>query len=294
MNKNEIISILRLLEDPDPKVYDVVKNTIIDNGELFRIYLENYCSFSSSALGVDRSEAILDELFWLKFEVKLKKYVSNPNSLLSEGVFLLETYFNRDVDEHQIEAYFDTILREVWIEMNNQLTGIEKIKIISKVLFTNNKFKKYPLGEFNPDYLSITNCLSYKKFVAPTISLLYCMIAQQSEIPVFPLEIPGIFLLGYVDEVLADAVFADNGNGIVFYFHPYDEGTLINQQIVEKYIKDNKVKTEVKNIEVLSYQKYLLFIFGLRIMALKQRKISGFCVDYADKVVDLLGKRRRV
>jgi hypothetical protein len=293
MNNNEIISLLRLLEDPDKSVYEIVRGKILENGEFFRIYLENYHSFSSNNLGIERSENILDEIFWLKFEKKLKDYAANPEPQLAEGVFLIETYFNRDVDINQIEAYFDSILREVWIELNNQLTGIEKVKVISKILFTENKFKKYPAGEFNPDYLSITNCLSYKKYVAPTISLLFSMIAQQTDIAVYPLDIPGIFLLGYVDEELAEAVFAENQNGIVFYFHPYDEGILVNQQIVEKYIKDNKVDISINKIKVLSYKDYLSFIFELRILALKQKNNKGFCINYAEKVVQMLGKSSR-
>ena len=293
MNNNEIISLLRLLEDPDKSVYEIVRGKILENGEFFRIYLENYHSFSSNNLGIERSENILDEIFWIKFEKKLKDYTLNPNPQLAEGVFLLETYFNRDVDVNQIEAYFDSVLREVWIELNNQLTGIEKVKIISKILFSENKFKKYPAGDFNPEYLSITNCLSYKKYVAPTISLLFSMIAQQTDIPVYPLDIPGIFLLGYVDEELAEAVFAENQNGIVFYFHPYDEGVLINQQIVEKYIKDNKIDLRINKIRVLSYINYLSFIFELRILALKQKNNRGFCVDYADKVIQIIGRSSR-
>jgi hypothetical protein len=293
MNKSEIVSLLRLLEDPDKGVYEIVRGKILENGEFFRIYLENYNSFSSNTIGIERSESILDEIFWLKFESKLKAYASNPEPQLATGVFLIETYFNRDVDINQIEAYFDSVLREVWIELNNQLTGIEKVKVISRIVFTENKFKKYPAGEFNPDYLSITNCLSYKKFVAPTISLLFSMIAQQTDIPVYPIDIPGIFLLGYVDEDLAEAVFAENQNGIVFYFHPYDEGVLINQPIVEKYIKDNKIDLSINKIKVLSYKDYLSFIFELRILALKQKNKKGFCVNYAEKVMQILGKSSR-
>jgi len=288
MNKNEIVSLLRLLEDPDYKVYEIVRDKILENGDFFKIYLENYHSFSSNTLGIDRSEELLDEIFYEKFENKLKKFLSKPDPQLAEGVFLLETFFNRDVDIAQIEAYFDDILRSVWIELNPQLTGIEKVKVINKVLFEELKFKKHPVGEFNPEYLSITGALSYKKYVAPTISLIYCMIAQQTDVPVYPLDIPGIFLLGYLDEELADTVFNDSSNGIVFYFHPYDEGTLINQQIVEKYLADNKIETNLVDVKTKSYVDYLAFMFSLRILALKQKKTKDFCLRYSKKVSNLL------
>jgi len=287
MNNNEIVSLLRLLEDPDNKVYEIVRDKILENGDFFKIYLENYHSFSSNNLGIDRSEVLLDSIFYEKFEIKLKKYVSQPKPQLAEGVFLLETYFDRDIDIDQLEANFDIILRSVWIELNNQLTGIEKVKVISKILFEEHKFKKYPVGEFNQEFLSFNNCLGYKKYIAPTISMLYCMIAQQTDIPVYPVEIPGIFLLGYVDEELADAVFDEENNGIVFYFHPYDDGTLINQQIIEKYLSDNKVDLKVNKLRTKSYLEYLSFMFDLRVLALKQKNPEHFSVKHAKLVKEI-------
>ncbi len=287
MNKNEIVSLLRLLEDPDYKVYELVRAKILEDGDFFKNYLENYYSFSANTLGINRSEEILDEIFFDKFEKKLKKYLSKPEPNLAEGVFLLETFFNRDLDIKEIEAYFDDILRSVWIELNSQLTGIEKVKVFNRVLFDELKFKKYPAGEFNPEYLSITGTLSYKKFVAPTISLIYCMLAQQTEIPVFPIDVQGIFLLGYVDEELANVVFDDNSNGVVFYFHPYDEGTMISQQILEKYLADNKIETKITSLKTKSYIDFLAFMFNLRILAIKQKKSEDFCLKYAKKVSTL-------
>ena len=291
MNNKEIISLLRLLEDPDNKVYELVREKILNDSDFFKIYLENYHSFSINNLGLDRSEELLDDIFYNKFEEKLKNYLSKSNPSLAEGVFILETYFNRDVDINQIEAYFDEILRSVWIELNEQLTGIEKVRVVGKILFDQYKFKKYPAGDYNTDYLSITNCLSYKKYVAPTISLLYCMIMQNTSIPAYPVDIPGLFLLGYHDKELADAVFDEKNNGIVFYFHPYDQGTLINQQIIEKYILDNKLDVKISKIKTISYLDYLIFNFELRLMAVKQKKKDDFCIKYADKVSSVLSNK---
>jgi hypothetical protein len=114
------------------------------------------------------------------------------------------------------------------------------------------------------------------------------MIAQQTDIPIFPIEIQGIFLLGYVDKELAEAVFNDDNNGIVFYFHPYDEGSLINQQVIEKYLYDNKIDIKLSSIKTQNYLEYLSFIFNLRILAIKQKKSDDFSLRYSKKVGVLL------
>ncbi|MDR2009649.1 MAG: transglutaminase-like domain-containing protein [Bacteroidales bacterium] len=287
MNKTEITSLLKLLEDPDGKVYSIVRDKIMDNSEMFKIYLENYHSLSIDNLALERSEHLLDEIFFKEFEEELVRYLKNPDSTLLQGALLLERYFNRDVDIKQLEENCDKIIKSVWLELNDQLTGFEKIQVINKVLFREHKFKKYPVGEFKEEYISFTNCISYRKYISPTISLLYCIIAQQANVPLFPADIPGIFLLAYKEELLSQDLFSQNRDEHVFYIHPYDEGGLVNPQIIEKYLKMQKISENISDIDIKTYTEFLFHLFELRIMILKQKNENGFEIDYAEKVMDI-------
>ena len=288
MNKTEIISLLKLLEDPDNNVYQILRSQILDNAELFRIYLENYHALSVNELALERSENLLEEIFLIGFEKQLETAINRRDSRLMECAVVLEQYFNRDLDTELLLKETEKIVKTVWIEFNEQLTGIEKVKLIGKMLFDNLNFKKYPVGEFKPEYLSFANCINYRKFVAPSISLLYCVIAEQVSLPLYPLGLPGLFLLSYVDEELADAVFEEKNNGAVFYIHPYDQGEFINHQLIEKYLKEHKIETKLEQIKNMSYLEYLAFFFEMRILALKHKKQEGFELNYADRILKIL------
>ena len=281
MNNNEIISLLKLLEDPDEKVFQIVKTKILDNSNSFKEYLENFHALSVNNYALERSEFLLDEIFYLEFEGDLKRYLKQENSSLIEGVAIIERYFNRDIDQNEIFAMNDEIRKAVWLELNDQLTGIEKLKVIGNVLFENLNFSKYPKGDIKSEYFSLYDSLRYKKYIAPSISLLYCIIAQEADIPLFSLEIPKIFLLSYVDKSLADAIFEEKTNGSVFYIHPYDEGQFINHQIIEKYLTDNKIETSLDDFVIKTYNEYLAFYFEMRILVLKSKKKDCFEVNYA-------------
>lgn len=287
MNNNEIMSLLRLLEDPDDSVFQAIKGKFLGEPEFFKDYLENYVALSYSEIGRSRADFILDEMFFLNFETELKNYLKNKKSRLIEGVAILETYFSRDVEQNEIIAIFDEINKKIWLEINEHLTGIEKVKLIGKILFEKEEINSLPSGEISAKYLSMFNCMIQKKYSSPSLALMYCMIAQESEVPLFPLFVPGLFLLSYIDKELADAVFQKKTNGSVFYIHPYDKGEFINHQIIEKYLEDNKIKKSLDEIEIMTYNRFLGFYFEMRILVLKKKKKDSFEVRYAEDVLKL-------
>ncbi|MDD2385578.1 MAG: transglutaminase family protein [Bacteroidales bacterium] len=285
MNKTEIISLLKLLEDPDENVFNILREQILDKSELFHVYLENYHALSINELALKRSEILLDEIFIENLEKRLIKVLKTKGQNLLDAVLIIEEYFNRDIDAEQIKEETNKIIQSIWLELNDQLTGIEKVKLIGNVLFEKLNFKKYPVGEFKPRYLSFANCINDRKYVSPNIALLYCIIAQETSLPLFPIDLPGIFLLSYVDKELANAVFEDNNNGAVFYIYPYDQGEFINHQILEKYLKEQKTTQKIEQMKNMTYTDFLAFFFQLRTYALKQKKYNGFEIDYADRII---------
>ncbi len=287
MNKSEIISMLQLLEDPDEKVFELIRNKILDNSDTYRTYLENFHAISSNDMAIQRSELLLDEMFLEDFEKRLSSIVVSKDANLLEGTLLIEEYFNRDLDVDALKNEADKIIKSIWIEMNDQLTGIEKVKLISTAVFEKMKFQKYPVAAFKPAHMSLFNCLTYKKYVAPNIALLYCIIAQEMDVPLYPVALPGLFILSYVDTELADAVFLEKNNGSVFYIHPFDKGEFINHQIVEKYLEEKKVEKRLQDFGNMKYMEYLSFYFEMRILALKHKKIQGFELQYASRVKEI-------
>lgn len=288
MNKNEIISMLKLLEDPDDNVYKIIKDKIMNDSDVFKAYLENYHALSVNELAIERSESLLNDIFFSGFEKRLTDYFNKDSVRLLDGVLLVEEYFNRDIDITITLNETENLIKSIWIEFNEHLTGIEKVKLIGKSLFEIHGFKKFPIGNFKPEQLSFSNCISFKKFVAPNIALLYCVIADEFSIPLYPVALPGLFILSYVDKELANAVFEDKNNGSVFYIHPFDHGEFINHQIIEKYLMDKKIDKRLYDFGNMSYSEYLAFYFELRILALKHKYKKGFELDYADRVKNIL------
>lgn len=278
---------LKLLEDPDEQVFELIRAKILADSDMFKTYLENFHTFSLNDIAIERSEILLDEIFMTDFENRLIEILNTSNANLLEGTLLVEEYFNRDADTDSLKKEVDKVIHSIWLELNDQLTGIEKVKLIGKTLFEQMGFKKYPVKGFKPEHLSFLNCITHRKYVAPNISLLYCIIAQEIGVPLYPVAMPGLFILSYVDAELADAVFAEKNNGSVFYIHPFDKGEFINHQIIEQYLDEKKIEKELNDFGNMSYVEYLSFYFELRILALKHKKVNGFELQYANRIKEI-------
>lgn len=285
MTKNEIISLLKLLEDPDKKVFEAVKEKIMQDSEFFKIYLENYHSLSSNLIAIQRSEEILDEIFLQRFFEELKKFLTDQNSHLSQGAFLFETYFNRDLDKNQIEAYFDEVLRAVWIEINENLTAFEKINVLNEVIFNKLKFKRAPLSWNKLEMFNIATCLSHKKLTPVTAAMLYLMLCEQLEIPLYPLNFPSLSIIGFYGKDLEIIPDTDSHKGIMFCIFPYMDAKPIGIPNVKKMLSDFSFDYDVDNLNVMSYKEYLLEFFKLRIDFMKKNEIDNFATKNSGQVI---------
>ncbi|HOE38638.1 MAG TPA: transglutaminase family protein [Bacteroidales bacterium] len=294
MDKNKITSLLKLLEDPDEKVFSIVKDKIVSYGELFKIYLENYHALSSNDLALQRSEDILDEIFWKSFETKFIEYLTNTKANFSEGVFLLEKFFNRDIDIKELNDKYEKIKTSVWLEISEYLTNIEKISVLNTVIFKELGFNKLKTKEIKPDALSITYCISNKKFLAPNITVLYCMLANNLQIPIFPINLPGLFVLCYCNEDIQPDIFNKDSNNIIFFLYPNEGGAVIPKDIASNYLEKLKSKIKIDktidDIETTSYNNLLLDYFIIRINSLKISDTNNFCTRYYKKMEAIFEK----
>ncbi|MCK9254858.1 MAG: transglutaminase-like domain-containing protein [Bacteroidales bacterium] len=294
MDKNKIISLLKLLEDPDEKVFSIVKDKILSYGELFKIYLENYHTLSINELALQRSEDILDEIFWENFKTKFTEYLTNPKANFAKGVFLIEKFFNRDIDIKEISKKYEEIKTSVWIEFNEYLTNIEKIRILNTVIFKQLGFKKLKSNEMKSDALSITYCISNKRFLAPNIALLYCMLSDELQIPVFPTNLQDLFVLCYCNQDIQSKISENKTNDIIFFLYPYEEGAILPIDIAAKHFENLKQKIEttktIDEVEPTNYNSFLFNYFTIRIITLRIAKIENFSTKYYEKLESIFKK----
>jgi regulator of sirC expression with transglutaminase-like and TPR domain len=92
------------------------------------------------------------------------------------------------------------IKHDVWLEINDELTAMEKVKIINHILFDVHQFSGNIANYHAPQNSFINSVLETKKGNPVSLGILYMIIAQELQIPIYGVNLPEHFIVAYVDE----------------------------------------------------------------------------------------------
>ena len=248
MNKNEIKALISLLEDPDHNIYFQVKNKLIELGIEVIPDLEDAWEMNFDSLMQRRTEQIIHEI-QLNFNLnELNDWIESPEKDLLKAWLIISRYQYPDLDTENIELQIEQLIKEIWIELNNNLTALEKIKLINHILFEVHEYKGNIRNFYAPENSYVNDVLNNKKGSPLSLSLLYLIIAQKCELSIQGVNLPKHFIIAYINEELY------TGDPIKFYINPFSQGTILSRHDLESFLE--KEKLELKTIWVMRSWKH--------------------------------------
>ena len=236
MNKNEIKALISLLEDPDHNIYFQVKNKLIELGTDVIPDLEDAWEKNFDSLMQRRTEQIIHEI-QLNFNLnELNDWIESPEKDLLKAWLIISRYQYPDLDTENVELQIEQLIKEIWIELNNNLTTLEKIKLINYILFEVHEYKGNIRNFYAPENSYVNDVLNNKKGSPLSLSLLYLIIAQKCELPIQGVNLPKHFIIAYINEELY------TGDPIKFYINPFSQGTILSRHDLESFLEKEKLE----------------------------------------------------
>ena len=236
MNKNEIKALISLLEDPDHNIYFQVKNKLIELGIEVIPDLEDAWEMNFDSLMQRRTEQIIHEI-QLNFNLnELNDWIESPEKDLLKAWLIISRYQYPDLDTENIELQIEQLIKEIWIELNNNLTALEKIKLINHILFEVHEYKGNIRNFYAPENSYVNDVLNNKKGSPLSLSLLYLIIAQKCELSIQGVNLPKHFVIAYINEELY------TGDPIKFYINPFSQGTILSRHDLESFLEKEKLE----------------------------------------------------
>ena len=129
MNKKEVFALISLLDDPDEMVFKEVSMKFLSLGEEVIPVLEDAWEHSFDTLIQNRIENIIHQIQFDLIKDALKEWSHPDQQNLLEGALLIARYQYPDIDTAKIKKQIDQIKQDVWLELNENLTALEKVKI---------------------------------------------------------------------------------------------------------------------------------------------------------------------
>ncbi len=229
----ELTALIKLLDEPNESIYSSIEDKIFSYGLYAVPFLENVWQNSFDNLINIRIEKIIHKINFKKTASEIKSWSENSENDLLDGFILVSKYQYPNLEKEDILKKLGKIIRDAWIELNTELTGLEKIKVINHIIFKVHNFKGNKNDFYTSEDYFINNLLDSRIGNHLSLGILYLIIARRVDVPIFGVDLPKQFILTYLD----------NGNSF-FYINPFNKGTAFTKNEVEEYIR--QLNLEIK------------------------------------------------
>lgn len=275
---NELNALIHLLEDPDDEIFTTIRERILSMGEEVIPALENVWENTFNNILQTRIEDIIQTIQFNNVLEELKLWADTGGVDLLTGTMLVSKYQYPDLDEEHVRKQIELIRRDVWLELNSNLTAYEKVRVINHILFDVYNFTGNTTNYHAPQNSYINNVIESKRGNPLLLSILYSIIAQGLNIPIYGVNLPEHFILAYRDEFSIQQ--EDEEEPILFYINPFSRGAVFSRREIDTFLK--QLKLEQNRIFYESCSNVDIVCRQLRNLIVSYEKLG-----YPNKVDDL-------
>ncbi len=241
----ELTALIQLLDEPDEKVYAAIRTHILTLGTDALPLLEEVENRAFAPKEITRIREIIHTIRIEDLFGKLKDWATHNSHDLLEAWLLISRFHSHENNDEYIKTSVNKIYRDIWVEMNNELTALEKIRVINHVFYNVHKFDA--LQEKKPvlaPYL-LGNVLRMQKGNSLSMALLYLIIAQRLNIPMFGVSLPKHLILAFTNGKTMLKTASDyHEEEVLFYLNPFNKGAVFRKGEIELFIRQLKIKEQ--------------------------------------------------
>ena len=274
MNSNEIEALINLIDDPDETIYRQVKERIVSIGEAAIPSLENV--WEVNTFGKEFQQRIEDIIHDIQFESVLsglENWAKDGGEDLFAGALMVAKYQYPDLDETETFDRLTKLHQEIWIELNDELTALEQVKVINHILFDVHGFRGNKKNFHAAQNNYINTVLESEKGNPLSLSILYIVLAQRLDIPIFGVNLPNHFIMAYVDEYNILRLMENHLKGkmdndkVLFYINAFSQGTIVHKNEITTYLQQLELKEEAKFYEPCDNKSMIIRLLNNLIMS---------------------------
>jgi regulator of sirC expression with transglutaminase-like and TPR domain len=244
-NSKEIAAIISLLDDPDPIIFEQISKKILSLGTTVIPMLESQWELSLDALLQQRIEQLIHQIQYNTVKEELKTWASSGSFDLLSGFITIARLQYPELDEQKLINQIEAIKRDAWIELRYDTSPLEKVKILNHVFYSINGFTGNTTNFHDPQNSYINNVLESRRGNQISLAVIYSIVAQRLDIPIYGVNLPQHFVLAYLDEKQEyPHISSGEANGILFYINAFNKGSVFNRRDVDHFLKQLEIQPE--------------------------------------------------
>lgn len=237
----ELDALIKLLDDPDINIYRDVEHRILSFGIQAREHLKSASFEVTDYTSRQRLEYLIAKINLDYVKVELKKWREENQDDLLAGMLLIAEFRYPELNREKVRNQVDLIRKDAWLELNNNLTALEQVKILNHVFFDIHGFHENKKDFYAPENSFINDLLLFKQGNPISLSALYSIIAQKLDIPIYGVNLPEHFILAYVNTPSPQNATLDD---VLFYINAFNKGIVFTQNEINQFLKKIKLKPQ--------------------------------------------------
>ena len=233
----ELEALISLLEDPDDLVFDNVSMRLIELGEEVVPPLEKRWEITLKPDLQERIENVIRKIQFNTLQRGMHSWKSGGGSNLLFGAYLVARFQYPELDYDVLNEKIEKIKKDIWLELNNELTALEKVKVINYFFYDIHKYDKSLKKAHTPQLYLVNHVMDTFKGSPVMLGLIYAELARRLNLPIYGVNLPRNFVLCYYDPD-----YPDDPNNILFYINPSDKGAVLGLKELKHFLKHLKIE----------------------------------------------------
>lgn len=230
-------ALVSLIDEPDPVVYADISRSIEAFGSEIIPFLEGAWESEPQPPLQRRLEDMIHSIQYKKVCEDLEQWVTTGATDLLEGCLILARYQYPHLRETDISFELGKIRKDIWLELNDNLTALEQIKVFNYVFFELHGFHGNIEKYHAPENSFLNKVLETKSGNPLSLSIVYMLVAQSLDLPVKGVNLPEHFILAYTGSYTDPVSLEYKGNNVLFYINAFSKGTVFSHKDIDLFLK---------------------------------------------------------
>ncbi|MGE5424215.1 MAG: transglutaminase-like domain-containing protein [Syntrophothermus sp.] len=237
----EIKALIRLLDETDPQLLETIESKLFSMRRDALPLLEEAANSIFNGHIQQRINLLLGRIQKERVRDELLSWIEEGARDLLKGYIIISRIAFPGLDELKLTVQIEQIRMDAWLEMNDELTALENIKVLNHILFKLHRFSGNKENPRIPDEQYLPSLLRLKKGTSLSLGILYLIIAQKLKLPLAGVNLPEHFILAYLgDRELPDPQLDD----VLFYINPF-KGSVFTRREIELFLRQLKIKSNL-------------------------------------------------
>ena len=235
-SERDIQALVSMIDEPDPDIFQEISDKILQFGDNAMPYIEDaWERFPEENLRL-RLETLKQQIRFDALSEQLINWAKDDSSDLMKAWMDITCFFHPDINKKSVLNIITNIRKDIWLEMNENLTALEQVKVFNHVFYDIHNFKGNLDDYHNPNNSFIDRVLERRTGNPLSISIVYMLVAQSVDLPIMGVNLPEHFVLAYMGERFDTESMKIHFDQPLFYINAFSGGAVFSSKEINDFL----------------------------------------------------------